>query len=993
MDKLFGIPMVQIMVVMVVLMLLCMAIVAYIAVRRRVIFKLGIRNIPRRKAQTVLIVIGLMLSTLIISAALGTGDTIDRSVSSEIYDLLGPVDIVVVYSQDIEGNASTALSQKIPAETLPFVREALADDPNVAAIGAMLFETVPVLNMEAGRSEPNMVLAGVDPATLDDFGGLENLAGEPIDLAATDLTEVVLSESAAEDLSAAAGDEIVLFYGNQPLPLTVADVAPDSPMSGVIDLNISGMVVPLDRMQQATGQEDLISLVAISNTGGVRQGGERTDQVVAVLEPELAGRELGIDPIKQANVEQAETAAQIFTSLFLIFGLFSISVGILLIVLIFTMLAAERRPEMGMTRAVGGHRRQLIQQFIAEGAGYSLLAGLVGAALGVLATIGIASGIGILFGDFLEIQPHIEPRSLIVAYCLGVVITFTAVVASSWKISRLNIVAAVRDIPEVSSPRRKRSVLAWGLVMVLLGAFLIVSGVDTRSAFAFYTGMSLVPFGLATLLRFAGMPERPVLTIVGLWVLLFWLLPDATSQRIFGAYDGGIELLFVSGIFMVAAATLVIVQNLGSLLGLIGMLGGVFRSKLPAIRTAVAYPGAARGRTGMTIAMFSLIIFSLVVIATINQNFMALFLGEDADAGWDVRVDVMPANPIDDIVARLDEEGVDTEGITATGVVTQPNMFATQLRMPETEDWQWYQVKGMDDDFITLSTLRFGQRAEGYESDDAVIEALQTEPNVAVIDPFAVPNPGNVGQDPDMFQLTGLQTSDRTFEPITIEVSNPQAPEPVQMTVIGVIESGIGSLFGLYTSQETVDEIYPPGQFTQYFLQLGDPVDAEATAHAIEGALLMNGAQATSIQSELEEAQRQNTGFLYIIQGFMALGLIVGVAAVGVIAFRSVVERRQQIGVLRALGYQRGTVALSFVVESAFVVALGVISGTAMGLVLSRNIITSDDFAAASNIDFLVPWELLTVIIVATIIMALLMTWIPARQASRIAPAEALRYE
>ena len=41
------------------------------------------------------------------------------------------------------------------------------------------------------------------------------------------------------------------------------------------------------------------------------------------------------------------------------------------------------------------------------------------------------------------------PRSLVVAYCLGVVITFLAVVGSSWKISRLNVVAAIRDIPDV----------------------------------------------------------------------------------------------------------------------------------------------------------------------------------------------------------------------------------------------------------------------------------------------------------------------------------------------------------------------------------------------------------------------------------------------------------------------------------------------------------------------------------------------------------------
>ena len=49
----------------------------------------------------------------------------------------------------------------------------------------------------------------------------------------------------------------------------------------------------------------------------------------------------------------------------------------------------------------------------------------------------------------------------------------------------------------------------------------------------------------------------------------------------------------------------------------------------PALKMGVAYPLSNRFRTGMTIAMFSLIIFSLTVFSAVNANFSALRRGED----------------------------------------------------------------------------------------------------------------------------------------------------------------------------------------------------------------------------------------------------------------------------------------------------------------------------------------------------------------------------
>src|SRR6185436_2728024 len=96
MTNMFGVPMNSIMYVLVFLLVIAVSSLVFIYFRNRVLFRLGVRNIPRRRAQTTLIVLGLMLSTLIISAAFTTGDTVQRSITGEVYSLLGSVDQVIL---------------------------------------------------------------------------------------------------------------------------------------------------------------------------------------------------------------------------------------------------------------------------------------------------------------------------------------------------------------------------------------------------------------------------------------------------------------------------------------------------------------------------------------------------------------------------------------------------------------------------------------------------------------------------------------------------------------------------------------------------------------------------------------------------------------------------------------------------------------------------------------------------------------------------------
>ena len=93
MNEIFGISADSLLVILLGLSGLILTVVALTAWRYPLSFRLGIRNLRRHRSQTALIVGGLALSTMIITSALGIGDTIDYSTKVGVYDDLGDIDI------------------------------------------------------------------------------------------------------------------------------------------------------------------------------------------------------------------------------------------------------------------------------------------------------------------------------------------------------------------------------------------------------------------------------------------------------------------------------------------------------------------------------------------------------------------------------------------------------------------------------------------------------------------------------------------------------------------------------------------------------------------------------------------------------------------------------------------------------------------------------------------------------------------------------------
>jgi putative ABC transport system permease protein len=213
-----------------------------------------------------------------------------------------------------------------------------------------------------------------------------------------------------------------------------------------------------------------------------------------------------------------------------------------------------------------------------------------------------------------------------------------------------------------------------------------------------------------------------------------------------------------------------------------------------------------------------------------------------------------------------------------------------------------------------------------------------------------------------------------------------------ELTVIAVLDA-VSFNYGVYTSQQTVSQIWPVAiPTTTYLFKLTEGVDASKMAEELESKFSDNGLQAVSVKELLHDISKASFTINTLLQGFMSLGLVVGIAALGVISTRAVVERRHEIGILRAIGFKRSSVQAAFLLESSIVAILGIIIGSVLALACSYQVL-NDMKDTIENLKFQMPGVELAIVAGVAWVASMLMTIIPAWQASKIYPAEALRYE
>jgi putative ABC transport system permease protein len=218
--------------------------------------------------------------------------------------------------------------------------------------------------------------------------------------------------------------------------------------------------------------------------------------------------------------------------------------------------------------------------------------------------------------------------------------------------------------------------------------------------------------------------------------------------------------------------------------------------------------------------------------------------------------------------------------------------------------------------------------------------------------------------------------------------SAPTSPvKTANVTVAGVVNAVyFGN--GIIGTSQLLLQSFGVGSGQYGLVKVTSGTDATNVSNTLKRDFARDGMQTIAIAALISAFIQVSQSFLGVFEAFLALGLVVGIAGLGIISIRSVVERRKEIGVLRAIGFRKRMILSAFLLENSYVALLGIFIGIVLGIDLGYAIATSP----GSTVPFVIPWLSLLEIIAFSYGLAVLTTIGSSRRAAQIPPAEALRY-
>lgn len=221
--------------------------------------------------------------------------------------------------------------------------------------------------------------------------------------------------------------------------------------------------------------------------------------------------------------------------------------------------------------------------------------------------------------------------------------------------------------------------------------------------------------------------------------------------------------------------------------------------------------------------------------------------------------------------------------------------------------------------------------------------------------------------------------------------------------VIGILEK-TGSFFidsEIFMPEQDLRELLGlENEIDLIVAQVEDPDRIEQVAEEIERKLRKDrnqdiGEEDFSVQTPLQSLEAVSTILNIInliVSGIAAVSLLIGGIGIANTMFTSVLERRKEIGIMKAIGAKNKDILYIFMLESALLGLVGGIVGAALGLALAFAVSSSASaFLGGINLQVTFSLPLILASISFSLLIGIFSGIVPAYQASKMNPVEALR--
>jgi putative ABC transport system permease protein len=210
--------------------------------------------------------------------------------------------------------------------------------------------------------------------------------------------------------------------------------------------------------------------------------------------------------------------------------------------------------------------------------------------------------------------------------------------------------------------------------------------------------------------------------------------------------------------------------------------------------------------------------------------------------------------------------------------------------------------------------------------------------------------------------------------------------------ITGVVE-GVDSVFIFFPLQDLQAKV----NILEYE-SVKVRVNKEADIANVTNTLIDKGFQVSSLSETVSQANKIFTGIQFALGFFGAIALFV--AAIGMINTMTVtlLERTNEIGIMRATGASKKDILGIFITEATVMGFLGGISGLVLGVLggslfnLVINILAGIFGGASISLFYYPSWFIATLIVVSTFV-GLIAGFFPGRKAAKLDPLDALRYK